>query len=157
MYFVPAFSGLYAPYWRPDVRGLITGLSRFNTSAHLARATLEAICYQTKEVLDAMKRDSQQEISTLKVDGGPTANNTLMQLQADILGIPVIKPVVSETTALGAAYAAGLSAGVWSDSNVLHAHAQVERQWDPQWSEDQREQGYRGWKNAIRQVLQSVQ
>jgi glycerol kinase len=154
VYFVPAFSGLYAPYWRPDARGLITGLSRFNTAAHLARATLEAICYQTKEVLDAMKVDSQNEISILKVDGGPTANNTLMQLQADILGIPVIKPVVSETTALGAAYAAGLSAGVWSDSNELRAHAQVDRQWDPQWSQDQREQGYRGWQNAIHQVLQ---
>ncbi|MCI0602259.1 glycerol kinase GlpK [bacterium] len=155
VYFVPAFSGLYAPYWRPDVRGLITGLSRFNTAAHLARATLEAICYQTKEVLDAMESDSQQQISILKVDGGPTANSTLMQLQADILGIPVIKPVVSETTALGAAYGAGLSAGVWSDSNELSAHAQMDRQWDPQWSPDQREQGYRGWKNAIRQVLQS--
>ena len=153
VYFVPAFSGLYAPYWRPDVRGLITGLSRFNTAAHLARATLEAICYQTKEVLDAMKTDSQQEISILKVDGGPTANSTLMQLQADILGIPVIKPVVSETTALGAAYAAGLSTGVWSDSNELRSHAQIDRQWDPQWSQDQREQGYRGWKKAIHQVL----
>jgi glycerol kinase len=153
VYFVPAFCGLYAPYWRPDVRGLITGLSRFNTTAHLARATLEAICYQTKEVLDAMKTDSQQEISILKVDGGPTANSTLMQLQADILGIPITKPVVSETTALGAAYAAGLSAGVWSDTSDFRAHAQIERQWDPQLSQDQREQGYRGWKNAIRQVL----
>ena len=112
VYFVPAFSGLFAPHWRSDARGAIVGLSRFNTQAHLARATLEAICFQTRDVLDAMVRTPASHSSVLKVDGGATVNDTLMQLQADILGVPVVRPVVAETTALGAAYAAGLAIGV---------------------------------------------
>ena len=115
IYFVPAFSGLFAPYWRSDARGAIVGLSRFNTKAHLARATLEAICFQTRAVLDAMVQDSGVRLEVLKVDGGATVNDTLMQLQADVLGVPVMRPVVAETTALGAAYAAGLAVGFWND------------------------------------------
>ena len=116
IYFVPAFSGLFAPYWRADARGTIVGLSRFHTKAHLARATLEAICFQTRAVLDAMAQDSGVRLAVMKVDGGATVNNLLMQLQADILGVPVVRPVVSETTALGAAYAAGLAVGCWTIS-----------------------------------------
>ena len=118
-YFVPAFSGLFAPYWRSDARGAIVGLSRFNTKGHLARATLEAICFQTRAVLDAMTIDSGVKLAILKVDGGATVNDTLMQLQADILGVPVVRPVVAETTALGAAYAAGLAVGFWKDLETL--------------------------------------
>ena len=118
-YFVPAFSGLFAPYWRSDARGAIVGLSRFHTRAHLARATLEAICFQTRAVLDAMVADSGVQLELLKVDGGATVNDTLMQLQADILGVPVVRPVVAETTALGAAYAAGLASGFWKDLAAL--------------------------------------
>ena len=109
VYFVPAFSGLFAPYWRSDARGAIVGLSRFNTNAHLARATLEAICYQSRDVAEAMEKDSGVHLEVLKVDGGVTANDLCMQIQADILGVDVIRPVVAETTALGAAYAAGLA------------------------------------------------
>ena len=112
VYFVPAFSGLFAPYWRSDARGAIVGLSRFNTNAHLARATLEAICYQSKDVVDAMAKDSGVNLDVLKVDGGITANELCMQIQADVLGVTVSKPVVAETTALGAAYAAGLAVGL---------------------------------------------
>ena len=116
---MPAFSGLFAPYWRSDARGAIVGLSRFHTKAHLARATLEAICFQTRAVLDAMVDDSGVRLELLKVDGGATVNDTLMQLQADILGVPVVRPVVAETTALGAAYAAGLATGFWKDLDDL--------------------------------------
>ncbi|HET6742926.1 MAG TPA: glycerol kinase GlpK, partial [Kribbella sp.] len=119
VYFVPAFSGLFAPYWRSDARGAIVGLSRFNTNAHLARATLEAICYQSKDVADAMEKDSGVQLDVLKVDGGVTANELAMQMQADILGVPVSKPVVAETTALGAAYAAGLAVGFWKNKDEL--------------------------------------
>ena len=122
VYFVPAFSGLFAPYWRSDARGAIVGLSRFNTKAHLARATLEAICFQTRAVLDAMVQDSGVRLEVLKVDGGATVNDLLMQLQADILGVPVVRPVVAETTALGAAYAAGLAVGFWKDLDDLRAN-----------------------------------
>ena len=115
----PAFSGLFAPYWRSDARGAIVGLSRFNTNAHLARATLEAICYQSKDVADAMEQDSGVHLEVLKVDGGVTANDLCMQMQADILGVPVSRPVVAETTALGAAYAAGLATGFWSTTEEL--------------------------------------
>ena len=113
MYFVPAFSGLFAPYWRSDARGAIVGLARFNTNAHLARATLEAICYQSRDVVEAMEQDSGVALDVLKVDGGVTANDLCMQIQADVLGVPVSRPVVAETTALGAAYAAGLATGFW--------------------------------------------
>ena len=116
---MPAFSGLFAPYWRSDARGAIVGLSRFNTNAHLARATLEAICYQSRDVSEAMEADSGVHVEVLKVDGGVTANDLCMQLQADILGVPVSRPVVAETTALGAAYAAGLAVGFWNDTDEL--------------------------------------
>jgi glycerol kinase len=149
VYFVPAFSGLFAPYWRSDARGAIVGLSRFHTKAHLARATLEAICFQTRDVLDAMVKDSGVHLTALKVDGGATANDLLMQLQADILGVRVVRPVVSETTALGAAYAAGLAVGFWKDADSLRAQWKVDREWEPRWSADQRETGYRGWKKAV--------
>ena len=129
-YFVPAFSGLFAPYWRSDARGAIVGLSRFNTKGHLARATLEAICFQTRAVLDAMTIDSGVKLAVLKVDGGATVNNTLMQLQADVLGVPVVRPVVAETTALGAAYAAGLAVGFWKDLETLRKNWRADRQWD---------------------------
>ena len=149
LYFVPAFSGLFAPYWRSDARGVIVGLSRFHTKAHLARATLEAICFQTRDVLDAMVKDSGVHLTSLKVDGGATANDLLMQLQADILGVRVVRPVVSETTALGAAYAAGLAVGFWKDADSLRSQWKVDREWEPRWSEDQRETAYRGWKKAV--------
>lgn len=149
VYFVPAFSGLFAPYWRADARGAIVGLSRFHTKAHLARATLESICFQTRDVLDAMVQDSGVRLAALKVDGGATANNLLMQLQADILGVRVVRPVVAETTALGAAYAAGLAVGVWKSPESLGQHWKVDREWEPRWSEDQRDAAYCGWRKAV--------
>jgi glycerol kinase len=157
IYFVPAFSGLFAPYWRSDARGVIVGLSRFNTKAHLARATLEAICFQTRAVLDAMVKDSGVRLEVLKVDGGATVNNTLMQLQADILGVPVVRPEVSETTALGAAYAAGLAVGYWKDLDDLRQNWKKDRQWDPKWSEDQRNTAYAGWQKAVARTLDWVE
>src|SRR5205085_1569312 len=156
LYFVPAFSGLFAPYWRPDARGAIVGMSRFNTNAHLARATLEAICYQTRDVVEAMTADSGVRLDVLKVDGGVTANNLCMQLQADILGVPVSRPVVAETTALGAAYAAGLAAGFWAGTDELRANWRESRRWEPSWSADRREAGYAGWKKAIDRTLDWV-
>ncbi len=155
-YFVPAFSGLFAPYWRSDARGAIVGLSRFHTRAHLARATLEAICFQTRAVLDAMVEDSGVRLEVLKVDGGATANNTLMQMQADILGVPVVRPVVAETTALGAAYAAGLAVGFWKDVADLRRNWKADRRWEPRWSADQRESAYRGWRKAVERTLDWV-
>jgi glycerol kinase len=149
LYFVPAFSGLFAPYWRADARGVIVGLSRFHTKAHLARATLEAIGFQTRAVFDAMTRDSRVRLQALKVDGGATVNALLMQLQADILGVPVVRPVVAETTALGAAYAAGLAVGFWTDLDTLRRQWKADRQWAPRWSDDQREEAFRGWQKAV--------
>ncbi|MQA03976.1 MAG: glycerol kinase GlpK [Streptosporangiales bacterium] len=149
VYFVPAFSGLFAPYWRSDARGAIVGLSRFNTNAHLARATLEAICYQGRDVADAMAKDAGVKVSVLKVDGGVTANELCMQLQADILGVPVSKPVVAETTALGAAYAAGLATGFWNNTGELQANWNEDKRWEPTWTEEQREDGFAGWKKAV--------
>jgi glycerol kinase len=157
IYFVPAFSGLFAPYWRSDARGAIVGLSRFNTKAHIARATLEAICFQTRAVLDAMTVDSGVKLEVLKVDGGATANDTLMQLQADVLGVPVVRPVVAETTALGAAYAAGLATGFWKDLETLRKNWKVDRRWEPRWSADQRETAYRGWKKAVERTFDWVE
>ncbi len=153
IYFVPAFSGLFAPYWRSDARGAIVGLSRFNTKAHLARATLEAICFQTRAVLDAMVADSGVRLELLKVDGGATVNDTLMQLQADILGVPVVRPVVAETTALGAAYAAGLAVGFWTDLDDLRENWRMDKRWEPRWSADQRDAAYAGWKKAVERTL----
>jgi glycerol kinase len=153
VYFVPAFSGLFAPYWRSDARGVIVGLSRFNTNAHLARATLESICYQTRDVAVAMEADSGVRLDVLRVDGGVTANSLCMQLQADILGVPVSKPVVAETTALGAAYAAGLGVGFWGSTDELAENWHEDRRWQPEWDEAQREAGYAGWKKAVERTL----
>ena len=144
VYFVPAFSGLFAPYWRSDARGAIVGLSRYNTNAHLARATLEAICYQSRDVVDAMEADSGVRLEVLKVDGGITQNELCMQIQADVLGVDVVRPVVAETTALGAAYAAGLAVGFWSDPSDLRANWQEDKRWTPTWDEDKRAAGVRG-------------
>jgi glycerol kinase len=157
VYFVPAFSGLFAPYWRSDARGAIVGLSRFNTNAHLARATLEAICYQSRDVADAMEADSGVHLEVLKVDGGITANDLCMQIQADVLGVDVVRPVVAETTALGAAYAAGLAVGFWSDPADLRANWQEEKRWSPHWTEDQRESAYSGWRKAVERTLDWVE
>jgi glycerol kinase len=156
IYFVPAFSGLFAPYWRPDARGALVGLSRFHTRAHLARATLEAICFQTRDVLDAMVRDSGVRLDVLKADGGATVNNLLMQLQADILGVPVVRPVVAETTALGAAYAAGLAVGFWDTLDTLKQQWSADREWTPQWSADRREAAYTGWRKAVQRSFDWV-
>jgi glycerol kinase len=153
VYFVPAFSGLFAPYWRSDARGAIVGLSRFNTKAHLARATLEAICFQTRAVLDAMVADSGVHLEVLKVDGGATVNDTLMQLQADILGVPVVRPVVAETTALGAAYAAGLAVGFWTDVKELCENWRMDRRWEPRWSADQRDSAFARWQKAVERTF----
>jgi glycerol kinase len=149
VYFVPAFSGLFAPHWDMDARGVIVGLTRFASRAHLVRATLEAICYQTREVLEAMERDTGVPLEVLRVDGGASRNNVLMQLQADILGVPVVRPAVSETTALGAAYAAGLAAGVWDSLHALRAHWAADRTFAPRWTAERREAGYAGWKRAV--------
>jgi glycerol kinase len=156
LYFVPAFSGLFAPYWRPDARGAIVGMSRFNTNAHLARATLEAICYQTRDVSDAMSTDSGVELEVLKVDGGVTANSLCMQLQSDILDVPVSRPVVAETTALGAAYAAGLATGFWKDTEELRTNWQEAQRWNPTWTDAQRADGYAGWRKAVERTLDWV-
>ena len=156
VYFVPAFSGLFAPYWRSDARGAIVGLSRFNTNAHLARATLEAICYQSRDVVEAMAKDSGVDLDVLKVDGGVTANTLCMQMQADILGVPVSKPVVAETTALGAAYAAGLATGFWKNTDELRENWNEDRRWTPEWSDEQRAEGYAGWKKAVERTLDWV-
>ncbi|GAA3657082.1 glycerol kinase GlpK [Nonomuraea antimicrobica] len=153
VYFVPAFSGLFAPYWRADARGAIVGLSRYNNEAHLARATLEAICYQSRDVVEAMQEDSGVVLDVLKVDGGVTANDLCMQLQSDILGVPVSRPVVAETTALGAAYAAGLAVGHWNDTDELRSHWAEDRRWEPTWSEEERARGYAGWKKAVTKAV----
>jgi glycerol kinase len=155
-YFVPAFSGLFAPYWRSDARGAIVGLSRYNTNAHIARATLEAICYQSRDVTEAMAKDSGVAVEILKVDGGITANQLCMQLQADILGVPVSKPVVAETTALGAAYAAGLAVGFWKDTDELRENWNEGQRWEPTWDDTQRRDGYTGWKKAVERTLDWV-
>ncbi len=156
VYFVPAFSGLFAPHWRSDARGAIVGLSRFNTSAHLARATLEAICYQSRDVSEAMEADSGVRVDVLKVDGGVTKDELCMQMQSDILGIPVSRPVVAETTALGAAYAAGLAVGFWHDTDELRTNWLESQRWEPEWSEAQRADGYAGWKKALSRTLDWV-
>jgi glycerol kinase len=156
VYFVPAFSGLFAPYWRSDARGAIVGLSRFNTNAHLARATLESICYQSRDVAEAMEQDSGVQLETLKVDGGVTMNELCMQIQADVLGVPVSRPVVAETTALGAAYAAGLAVGFWSSTDEMRSNWNEARRWSPEWSQDQRDAAYAQWKKAVQRTLDWV-
>ncbi|MGW1539555.1 glycerol kinase GlpK [Streptomyces sp. NPDC002309] len=152
-YIVPAFSGLFAPYWRSDARGVVAGLTRYVTKGHLARAVLEATSWQTREVVDAMYQDSGVHISALKVDGGMTKNNLLMQHQADVLDVPVIRPRVSETTALGAAYAAGLATGVWNDLDELAAHWQKDAEWTPSMEASERDREYRNWRRAVEKTL----
>jgi glycerol kinase len=157
IYFVPAFSGLYAPYWRSDARGVIVGLTRYINKGHLARAVLEATAYQTREVLDAMNKDSGVDLKALKVDGGMVFNNTLMQFQADILGVPVIRPKVAETTALGAAYAAGLAVGVWQKVDDLRSNWGRLAVWEPQMDAEQREKLYAGWKKAVTRTFDWIE
>ena len=149
VYFVPAFSGLFAPYWRSDARGVIAGLTRYVTKGHVARAVLEATAWQTREVLDAMHADSGVELTSLKVDGGMVENDLLMQFQADVLGVPVIRPTVSETTALGAAYAAGLATGFWAGFDDLRSNWGEQRRWDPTMDEAERRREYGQWKKAV--------
>ena len=157
VYFVPAFSGLFAPYWRSDARGAIVGLSRFSTNAHLARATLESICYQTLDIAEAIESDVDRALTLLRVDGGVTSNELCMQLQADILGIPVSRSAVAETTALGAAYAAGLARGFWADVDELKEHRRDGGRWEPTWSDDRRTRGHRQWRKAVSRTLDWVE
>lgn len=149
VYIVPAFSGLYAPYWKESARGVIAGLTRFATRAHLARAALEATAYQTRDVVEAMEADSGIKLTALKTDGGMVSNELLMQFQADILNVPVIRPKVTETTALGAAYAAGLAAGYWHNTEDLRSNWQEGKNWQPLLSQEKREHYYKSWKKAV--------
>ncbi|WP_104200676.1 glycerol kinase GlpK [Cryobacterium sp. Y29] len=148
-YFVPAFSGLFAPYWRSDARGALVGLTRFVNKGHIARAALEATAFQTREVIDAVNADSGVPLTEIKVDGGMIANNLLMQFQADILGVPVVRPVVAETTALGAAYAAGLAVGFWAGLDELRTNWQEDSRWTPQMDSTERNRQLRNWKKAV--------
>lgn len=157
IYFVPAFSGLFAPYWRSDARGVIVGMTRYVNKGHIARAALEATAYQTREVLDAMEKDSSVELKALKVDGGMVFNELLMQFQADILGVPVVRPKITETTALGAAYAAGLAVGFWGNLDDLHANWQVDKTWEPQMSREERSRLYQGWLKAVKRTFDWVE
>ena len=152
-YFVPAFSGLFAPYWRADARGVIAGLTRYVTKAHLARAVLEATAWQTREIVDAMKKDSGMELTTLKVDGGMTSNNLLMQNISDFLDVPVVRPMVSETTCLGAAYAAGLAVGFWSDLDDLRRNWRRAAEWTPHMDPAQRDKEYQYWLKAVQRTM----
>ncbi|WP_029150020.1 glycerol kinase GlpK [Microbacterium indicum] len=149
VYFVPAFSGLYAPYWRPDARGALVGMTRYVTKGHIARAALEAVAFQTRDVLDAVNADAGVELEELKVDGGMVANDALMQFQADVLGVPVVRPVVAETTALGAAYAAGLAVGFWKDLDEVSANWQEDKRWEPQMEQAEVDRTLRLWRKAV--------
>lgn len=157
IYFVPAFSGLFAPYWRSDARGAILGLTRFINDGHLARAVLEATAYQTREVLEAMRLDSGVALKALKVDGGMVFNDLLMQFQSDILGVSVIRPIVAETTALGAAYAAGLAVGFWEKLDDLRANWGRDKEWKPEMDIGKREKLYKGWKKAVSRTFNWVE
>jgi glycerol kinase len=157
IYFVPAFSGLFAPHWRPDARGVIAGLTQYTHRGHLARAALEATAYQTREVLEAMEKDSGVRLTSLKVDGGMVYNGFLMQFQTDILGVPVVRPKITETTSLGAAYAAGLAAGFWSDLEELRAHWQMDQTWAPEMDRAESEKLYRGWQKAVQRTFDWVE
>ncbi|WP_114453346.1 glycerol kinase GlpK [Halopolyspora algeriensis] len=156
-YIVPAFSGLFAPHWRSDARGAIVGLTRFVNRGHLARAVLEATGFQTREVSEAMKADSGVELKALKVDGGMVVNDLLMQFQADILGVPVIRPKVNETTALGAAYAAGLAVGFWSSEDDIRKNWAKDKQWDPAMPSERREQEFHNWQKAVTKTFDWVE
>jgi len=153
VYFVPAFSGLFAPHWRSDARGVITGLTRYSTRSHIARAALEAVAYQTREVLEAMQTDSGVTLKELRVDGGMVANNLLMQFQADILDVPVVRTGTDETTALGAAYGAGLAEGFWRDLDDLRARWREANRWSPRMATAEREMLYAGWYKALERSL----
>jgi glycerol kinase len=153
VYFVPAFSGLFAPYWRDDARGAILGLTAYANSGHIARAALEATAWQSKEVVDAANEVADVPFEELRVDGGMVANELLMQFQADVLGVPVIRPEVTETTALGAAYAAGLAVGFWSDQDELRERWSEDKRWEPQMDAEERDKQYAKWKKAVQRSL----
>jgi glycerol kinase len=157
VYFVPAFSGLFAPYWKSEARGVIAGLTRYVNKGHIARAVLEATAWQTREVLDAMNKDSGVDLTALKVDGGMVYNDTLMQFQSDVLGVPVIRPKVAETTALGAAYAAGLAVGFWDAVEDLRANWAKDKEWQPSMDDAEREKEYRFWKKAVTRTFDWVE
>ncbi len=157
IYFVPAFSGLFAPYWQSDARGVIVGMTRFVNKYHICRAALEATAFQTREVLDAMEKDSGVKLTALKVDGGMVFNNTLMQFQSDILNVPVVRPVVAETTALGAAYAAGLAVGFWPTLEDLRQNWQIDHTWHPAMDEATRAQLYKGWLKAVQRSMNWIE
>lgn len=157
IYFVPAFSGLFAPYWKSSARGAIVGMTRYVNKGHIARAALEATAYQTREVLDAMEADSGVKLTALKVDGGMVFNELLMQFQADVLGVPVIRPKVAETTALGAAYAAGLAVGFWKDEAELRSNWAKDREWQPKMDAETRKKLYSGWKKAVTRTFDWVE
>jgi glycerol kinase len=156
VYIVPAFSGLYAPYWRADARGIVAGLTRFAHKGHLARAALEATAYQTKEVLDAMVEDSGIAIGELRCDGGMVTNGLLMQFQADLLGVPVVRPIVTETTALGAAYAAGLAIGLWNGVEDLAANWRSDRVWRPTMAPERCDHLFASWQKAVKRSFDWV-
>jgi glycerol kinase len=157
IYFVPAFSGLFAPYWKSDARGAIVGMTRYVNKGHIARAALEATAFQTREVLDAMNKDSGVNLTALKVDGGMVYDELLMQFQADILGVPVIRPTVAETTSLGAAYAAGLATGFWAKIEDLRANWGKDKEWDPKMDSKTRDTLYQGWKKAVTRTFDWVE
>lgn len=157
IYFVPAFSGLYAPYWKSDARGVIVGMTRYINKGHIARAALEATAFQTREVLDAMNKDSGVDLTALKVDGGMVFNELLMQFQSDILGVPVIRPKVAETTALGAAYAAGLAVGFWKNVEDLRANWAKDKEWKPMMKAELRDKEYKNWKKAVTRTFEWVE
>ena len=156
VYFVPAFSGLFAPYWRSDARGVIAGMTAYMKQGHLARAVLEATAYQTRDVLDAMRQDSGIQLTSLRVDGGMAVNDLLMQFQADVLGVPVVKPKVTETTAVGAAYAAGLAVGFWKDFDDLRSQWKQDKVWEPKMDVGRREELYRMWRKAVERSFKCV-
>ncbi len=157
VYFVPAFSGLFAPYWKTSARGAIVGLTRYANKGHIARAALEAICYQLKEMIDAMNKDTGGKLSSLRVDGGAVYNDTMMQFQSDILDVPCIRPVVAETTALGAAYAAGLAVGYWKSLDELRENWAVDKEWHPKMDEKTRAKLFKGWLKAIQRSFDWIE
>jgi glycerol kinase len=157
MFIVPAFSGLFAPYWRDDARGVMVGLTRYIHKGHMARAVLEACAFQTRDILEAMNKDAGHQLPHLKVDGGMVENDLLMQIQADVLNVPVIRPRIAETTALGAAYAAGLAVGFWSSQEELRQNWSEDRSWQPTQPEEERAAGYKSWKRAVEKTFDWVQ
>jgi glycerol kinase len=156
-YIVPAFSGLFAPYWRSDARGVVAGLTRYVTAGHIARAALEATAFQSREVVDAMNSDSGVDLESVKVDGGMVQNDLLMQFQADILGVPVIRPKVAETTSLGAAYAAGLATGLWAEQGELRQNWAEDKRWEPNMDPAKRDEAYKYWKKAVTRTFDWVE